>query len=163
MGCCGISHTQTKEGNLKTQKTKRRLSQNKNIDIRKNYEFISMLGNGAFGKVRLYRDRQYKDLIFVIKTLKKEGISNYEFNLLRSELDILSNLDHPNIVKYFGEFEDECYVHIDMEYLKGCDLYKVIALKNYNGFDEKNMCEIIYQLLINQKICYLQIKKITQL
>ena len=34
-----------------------------------------------------------------------------------------------------------------MEYLKGYDLYKVIALKNYNGFDEKNMCEIIYQLL----------------
>ena len=147
MGCCGISHTPTKEGNLKTQKTKRRLSQNKNIDIRKNYEFISMLGNGAFGKVRLYRDRQYKDLLFAIKTLKKEGISNYEFDLLRSELDILSNLDHPNIVKYFGEFEDEYYVHIVMEYLKGYDLYKVIALKNYNGFDEKNMCEIIYQLL----------------
>ena len=38
-------------------------------------------------------------------------------------------------------------IHIVMEYLKGYDLYKVIALKNYNGFDEKNMCEIIYQLL----------------
>ncbi len=34
-----------------------------------------------------------------------------------------------------------------MEYLKGYNLYKVIALKNYNGFDEKNRCEIIYQLL----------------
>ena len=31
-----------------------------------------MLGNGAYGKVRLYRDRNYKELLFAIKTLKKE-------------------------------------------------------------------------------------------
>ena len=34
-----------------------------------------------------------------------------------------------------------------MEYLKGYDLYKIIALKKYNNLDERNMCEIIYQLL----------------
>ena len=103
MGCCGISKNLPKEENFKTQKNKRRISQTKNIDIRKNYEFISMLGNGAFDKIRLYRDKKNKDLLFAIKTLKKDGISSYEFNLLRSELNILSNLDHPNIVKYFGE------------------------------------------------------------
>ncbi len=62
-------------------------------------------------------------------------------------MNILSNLDHPNIVKYFGVFEDEYYVHILMEYLKGYDLYKIISLKKYTGFDEKDMCEIIHQLL----------------
>ena len=79
--------------------------------------------------------------------LKKDGISKYEFSLLKSELDILSNLDHPNIVKYFGDFEDDYYFHIVMEYLQGYDLYKIITLKKYNGFDEKDMCEIIYQIL----------------
>ena len=34
-----------------------------------------------------------------------------------------------------------------MEYLKGYDLYKIISLKKYTGFDEKDMCEIIQQLL----------------
>jgi calcium-dependent protein kinase len=102
---------------------------------------------GSYGKVRLYRDKNYKDLLFAIKTLKKEGISAYQFNLLKSEVYILSNLDHPNIVKYFGAFEDNYYVHIVMEYLKGYDLYKIISLKKYNGFDEKDMCEIILQLL----------------
>ena len=127
--------------------TKRRVTQTKNKDIRKSYEFISMLGNGSFGKVRLYRDRNYKELLFAIKTLKKEGIPSYHFNLLKSEVTILSNLDHPNIVKYFGTFEDESYIHIVMEYLKGHDLDKIIALKKYTGFDEKNMCQIIHQLL----------------
>ena len=126
---------------------KRRVIQSRNVDIRKNYEFISILGNGAFGKVRLYRDKNYKALLFAIKTLKKEGIPPYQFSLLKSEVTILSNLDHPNIVKYFGTFEDEHYIHIVMEYLKGHDLYKIISLKKYTGFDEKDMCKIIQQLL----------------
>ena len=147
MGCCGVSHTYTKDVKHNLQRNKKRVSETRNFDIRKNYEFISILGNGAFGKVRLYRDKNNKDLLFAIKTLKKEGISSYEFNLLKSEINILSNLDHPNIVKYFGVFEDDYYVHIVMEYLKGYDLVKIITLKNYHCFDEKNICEIIYQLL----------------
>ena len=106
-----------------------------------------MLGHGTFGKVRLYRDRNYKDLLFAIKTLKKEGIPPYQFKLLKSEVEILSDLDHPNIVKYYGTFEDDYYIHILMEYLKGQDLNKIIALKKYTGFEEKDMANIIEQLL----------------
>ena len=116
---------------------KQHVIQPSNVDIRKNYEFISMLGHGAFGKVRLYRDRNYKDLLFAIKTLKKEGIPPYQFNLLKTEVSILSDLDHPNIVKYFGTFEDEYYIHILMEYLKGHDLNKMIALKNIQDLKKK--------------------------
>ena len=119
---------------------KQRVIQPSNVDIRKNYEFISMLGHGAFGKVRLYRDRNYKDLLFAIKTLKKEGISPYQFNLLKTEVSILSDLDHPNIVKYFGTFEDEYYIHILMEYLKGHDLNKMITLKNIQDL-KKKICQ----------------------
>ena len=143
---CNSSKTLEEAQEFK-RSNKRRVTQSKNKDIRKSYEFISMLGNGAFGKVRLYRDRNYKDLLFAIKTLKKEGIPPYQFSLLKSEVNILSNLDHPNIVKYFGTFEDEYFIHIVMEYLKGHDLYKIISLKNYTGFDEKNMCQITQQLL----------------
>ena len=142
MGC--LSDQQVIKPN---EKQKHRVIQSTNVDIRKNYEFISILGNGAFGKVRLYRDKNYKALLFAIKTLKKEGIPPYQFSLLKSEVTILSNLDHPNIVKYFGTFEDEGYIHIVMEYLKGHDLYKIISLKKYTGFDEKDMCKIIQQLL----------------
>ena len=126
---------------------KRRVTKSKNKDIRKNYEFISMLGNGSFGKVRLYRDKNYKELLFAIKTLKKEGISSTQFNLLKREVDILSNMDHPYIVKYFGIFEDDHFIHIVMEYLKGHDLGKLISLKNYTDFNENQMEQVIHQLL----------------
>ena len=56
MGCS--QHSQTLEKSEKNDK--KRISRTHNTDIRKNYEFISMLGNGNFGKVRLYRDRKQK-------------------------------------------------------------------------------------------------------
>ena len=143
----------------KFQRTeKRRVTQSKNKDIRKNYEFISMLGNGSFGKVRLYRDKNYKELLFAIKTLKKEGISSYHFKALKKEVDILSNMDHPNIVKYFGIFEDDHFIHIVMEYLKGHDLSKMISLKNYTDFGENQIGQIIHQLL--KALSFIHSKKI---
>ena len=38
----------------------------RNSDIRKKYEFVSILGSGSFGKVRLYRDRKCKGMKYVI-------------------------------------------------------------------------------------------------
>ena len=40
---------------------RRRVTNSKNKDLRKNYEFIIMLGNGSFDKVRLYRDKIIKN------------------------------------------------------------------------------------------------------
>ena len=160
MGC--TQKTPISEG--KENNSSKRLSKNKNVDIRKNYEFISMLGNGNFGKVRLYRDRKQKDLLFAIKTLKKQHMTKTYFEMIKNEVNILSNLDHPNIVKYFGVYEDDLYIHILMEYLKGYDLYKIIALKKYTDFDEKDVCEIMFQLLQalsfihNQNIIHRDIK-----
>ena len=154
MGCTN----NTEEEKPVKRSDKRRVTNSKNKDIRKNYEFISMLGNGTFGKVRLYRDRNYKELLFAIKTLKKEGISLSHFNLLKREVDILSNMDHPNIVKYFGIFEDDFFIHIVMEYLKGQDLCKIISLKNYTDFGENNMGQIIHQLL--KALSFIHSKKI---
>lgn len=119
----------------------------KNSDLRKNYEFISNLGSGAFGKVRLYRNKSYKDLKYAIKTLKKEGISKPLFDCLKLEVNILRGLDHPNIVKYYEAFEDDMYLHIVMEYLQGDDLFKIISLKKVNKFNEKDMSQIMRQLL----------------
>lgn len=77
MGCSESPKTDEK---YKTEKLKNRISQSKNVDVRKNYEFIMMLGNGAYGKVRLYRDRNYKELLFAIKTLKKKVFHSTNFN-----------------------------------------------------------------------------------
>ena len=128
------------------EKIKRKVSIYSGADVKKNFELIYVLGTGAFGKVRLYRDRTNNELLYAIKTLKKEGISKTQYELIQSEINILSKLDHPNVVKYFGTFEDDFYLHIMMEYLQGHDLFKIITLKDYTKIEEKDMSQIIYKL-----------------
>ena len=82
----------------------------------KKYEYISTIGNGTFGKVRLYRDRECKSISYAIESIKRE-------------IDILRSLDHPNIVKYFETYEDEHFLHIVMEYIPGDNLFKMITNK----------------------------------
>ena len=42
--------------------------------------------------------------------------------VLKNELSILRESDHPNIIKVYETYEDETSVHIVMEYCKGGDL-----------------------------------------
>jgi calcium-dependent protein kinase len=116
-------------------------------DLRKKYEYICMLGNGGFGKVRLYRDKFCKDMKYAIKTIKKEYLGEHLRETILEEVKILRELDHPNIVKYYETYEDEHYIHIVMEYLHGEDLFKVITMKSYNQYNEVDAAEIISYLL----------------
>jgi len=153
MGC---SHSDVEE--KPSGKVKRKVSIYSGGDVKQNYELIYVLGTGAFGKVRLYRDRTNNELLYAIKTLKKEGITKTQYELIQSEISILSKLDHPNIVKYFGTFEDDFYLHIMMEYLNGHDLFKIITLKDYTKIEEKDMSQITYKIF--KTLIFLHTKKI---
>lgn len=42
------------------------------------------------------------------------------------EAQIMSQLDHPNVIKYYTSFVEEDHLHIVMEYASKGDLYQVI-------------------------------------
>ena len=113
MGC--TQKTQTEEG--KENKESKRLSKNKNVDIRKNYEFISMLGNGNFGKVRLYRDRKQKE---ETKTMEKllgileEIKPGFEFTG-RTDLVECGDLDSFDVISLVSELNDAYDIDIPVE------------------------------------------------
>ena len=112
-------------------------SVSKQTDYKKKYEYISTIGNGAFGKVRLYRDRKIKSLKYAIKTIKKDIFNVHSIESIIREIEILRSLDHPNIVKYFETYEDEVFLHIVMEYIPGDNLFKTITNKKYVHLTEK--------------------------
>lgn len=154
-----------KRPNVKINKKPNELDRlTKSVNIRERYEPISLLGNGAFGKVRLFRSKTSKDLRFAIKTIKKENMPKELFNFLIDEVKIIAKMDHPNIVKYYETYEDENYVHIVMEYLQGEDLFKLILAKKNDNFSEKDIADIISCLMKavayihNQKIVHRDIK-----
>lgn len=137
----------------------------KTTNYRAKFQFVSILGNGSFGQVRLYRVKEMKDNLYAIKTLKKAGISTIAYNRLIDEVSILSRLDHPNIVKYYETFEDNYYVHIVMEYLSGDNLLKFISEKqkeeNFHESDISKLLRYLLKALVfihNQNIVHRDIK-----
>ena len=119
----------------------------KQTNLTKKYKYISLIGSGAFGKVRLYVDTHSKTFRYAIKTIKKNFLrSNIES--IKSEINILRSLDHPNIVKYFETYEDENYLHIVMEYIEGDNLFRVLTKQNKFKFSERIISQIMKCLLV---------------
>lgn len=116
-------------------------------DYKKKYEFLSILGTGGFGKVRLYRDKKCPDMKFAIKTIKKNFINKHGIASIKREVEILRKLDHPNIVNYYETYEDDQYIHIMMEYIPGDNLLKMISNKSYTDVSERGIMEITVVLL----------------
>ena len=116
-------------------------------NFRKKYKYVSLIGTGAFGRVRLFVDRQYKNFKYAIKTIKKDLFNQYDVDAIKREVEILKSLDHPNIVKYFETHEDEHYLHIVMEYIAGDNLFTVLTSDEKKKFTEREISQIMLCLL----------------
>jgi serine/threonine protein kinase len=136
-GCC--SREMRRKNLIETSK--------KNEDFKKKYEYICTLGDGSYGKVKLFRDRSMHQLKFAIKSMRKCHMSSQLIICLKQEVEVLKKLDHPNIVKYFDTYEDESFLQIVMEYIPGENLLQVIKQKKINKFDEKQASFMIKNLL----------------
>ena len=152
--CCQRPEViETQSNRSTTANTSRRNSSiifdkySKQKDFRKKYEYISLIGSGSFGKVRLFVERECKSFKYAIKTIKKDIFNPYHIQSIKREIDILRSLDHPNIVKYFETYEDENYLHIVMEYIPGDNLFKVLTEKLNRKLTERQISQIMTCLL----------------
>ena len=64
----------------------------------------------------------------------------------RREMEIHSGLDHPNIIKMFGFFDDETRIVQILEYASGGELYEKLV-KQKKGFPEKEAARYIFQFI----------------
>ena len=72
------------------------------------------------------------------------------------EIEVLSKLDHPNVIKVFEYFIDTNYYYVITEYAQGGELYEQIYKIQY--FNENDAAAIMKQLL--SCVCYLHSKNI---
>ena len=87
---------------------------------------VSTLGQGGFGIVCLAEDVMTKDK-YAIKKFKPEvKVTERMVKIFKREADILERLEHPNIVKVFGNCYKDEKLNVVMEYCAGGDLQKYI-------------------------------------
>ena len=90
------------------------------------FEFIEELGIGTFGKVDLVSHKITKAK-YAIKYIDKTDPENLiERDNFNREVEIMYKLNHPNIVKLFGHFEDEQYCYFIMQYIPNRSVYELI-------------------------------------
>jgi calcium/calmodulin-dependent protein kinase I len=62
-----------------------------------------------------------------IKVIQKAGVDSEEMDNLHTEISILSELDHPNIVKLYEAFETDEKLFLVMELMQGGELFDRIV------------------------------------
>jgi serine/threonine protein kinase len=82
-----------------------------------NYNLIEEIGSGAFGKVYLASKNNNQ---YAVKIIKIEDNDNYDKYC--NEIEILSRIDHPNIINYIEAFKKGRSLVIIMEYVNGLNL-----------------------------------------
>lgn len=119
--------------------------------LRDIYKIGHVLGEGAFGEVRLCTHRETKEKR-AVKVLKKDDMKKEDQQALLNEINTLRSFDHPNIVKIFEYFEDEKRFYIVTEHIQGGELFDEII--NRGKFDEKNAATLLKQLLSCVGYCH---------
>ncbi|XP_023135987.1 serine/threonine-protein kinase 36 [Amphiprion ocellaris] len=107
------------------------------------YHVLELVGEGSFGRVHKGRKR-FTGQVVALKFMPKLGRSEKELRNLKREIDIMRDLQHPNIVQLFDSFETETEVVVVTEYAEG-QLFQI--LEDDGSLPENQVREIACQLV----------------
>ena len=121
------------------------------------YEVLGLIGKGNFGSIsKILRKSDNKILVW--KELDYGLMSEKEKQNIVSEVNILKELHHPNIVQYYDRIIDKenQKIYIIMEYCEGGDIGKIIKkLKTTKEhFPEELIWKFFIQVLQALKTCH---------
>jgi len=87
------------------------------------FELSKVLGEGAFGKVKLAKDLKTGEYIALKQLNKLDIIRMKQIDHVKNENFILTSLSHPLIVKMIGLTMNARHLYIGMEFIAGGELF----------------------------------------
>uniref|UniRef100_A0A4W4EVX0 Serine/threonine-protein kinase Nek2 n=1 Tax=Electrophorus electricus TaxID=8005 RepID=A0A4W4EVX0_ELEEL len=121
------------------------------------YEVLYTIGCGSYGKCQKIR-RKSDGKILVWKELDYGTMTETEKQMLVSEVNLLRELKHPNIVRYYDRIIDRAHttLYIVMEYCEVGDLASLITkcVKERRYLEEEFVLRVLAQLSLALKECH---------
>lgn len=95
--------------------------------LRQRFDIIKKLGQGTYGKVQLGINKETGQEV-AIKTIKKSKIeTEADLIRIRREVQIMSSVQHPNIIHIYEVFENREKMVLVMEFAAGGELYDYLS------------------------------------
>lgn len=108
------------------------------------FEIGKPLGKGKFGRVYLAKERS-SGFVCALKVLHKSELQQGGVQKqVRREIEIQSNLRHPNVLRLYGHFHDSKRIFLILEFAGKGELYK--HLRKENRFPEWKAAQYIAQM-----------------
>lgn len=118
----------------------------------RDYRPIRLLGEGGYGKV-LLAEKISSSTERAIKIIHKK---DYEGKKYEREFKILKELNHPNVLKYYGSYEHRNKVYLVTEYCPGQEL--LTEIWQCGKMTEKRAQTYFRELI--EALCYIHSKNI---
>ncbi|XP_009361650.2 serine/threonine-protein kinase tricornered [Pyrus x bretschneideri] len=115
------------------------------------FDLLAIIGRGAFGEVRLCREKKSGNIYAMKKLKKSEMLSRGQVEHVRAERNLLAEVASHCIVKLYYSFQDAEYLYLVMEYLPGGDMMTLLIR-------EESLTETVARFYIAQ--CVLAIESI---
>ena len=113
-----------------------------------------LIGNGAYAVVRvaLHKESQIKTALkfYDIKNLR----TMQRKKSLKSEIKILSKLNHTNIMKLYEAFSTPTHIVLALEYVNGMSLHALLRTRAERRLDEVEGKQIFKQLINALRYCH---------
>ena len=106
----------------------------KKMNIRE-FQPLSIVGRGAFGEVRICRQKSNGAIVAIKKMRKEEMLKKNQLMHVRTEKEIMT-ADNPWIVNLKYSFQDDFFLYLVMDYLPGGDLMNLLMKKDILSEDE---------------------------
>lgn len=100
------------------------------------FELLTMIGKGAFGEVRVCREKTTGHVYAMKKLKKSEMLRRGQVEHVKAERNLLAEVDSNCIVKLYCSFQDDEFLYLIMEYLPGGDMMTLLMRKDTLNEDE---------------------------
>lgn len=121
------------------------------------YEVLAVMGNGAFGTCYKVKDKTTGEL-YAWKGMNYDELDDEKCDSLISEISVLRQLQHPNIVQYYHHLvnREAKSIYIVMECCDGGDLAQLIqqARMQRQRFEEQYIWRVLFQLCRALQVCH---------
>jgi serine/threonine protein kinase len=130
--------------------------------LRQRFDIIKKLGQGTYGKVQLGINKETGQEV-AIKTIKKCKIeTEADLIRIRREVQIMSSVQHPNIIHIYEVFENKEKMVLVMEFAAGGELYDYLSERKVLSEEEarrvfRQIATAIYYCH-KHKICHRDLK-----